>query len=221
MGKEGREEALNIKIIPAFWGWWLRKTHRAQDGEVWEGRWALWHHCTWEAGCRLNKELGVWGYSSTEKTGLENLFSGNSYRLRSNRTSSKKKKKARTKKCSMGTHCTSQWLSNSFFSTLADILDIWSKDLVFVPESSTPGDLSRLLLPASPRCPQTPVGTFPQGCPTGQPCSGLCSQHCIPMALAQAHSPRISPPYQSLLVQPGCSDSYTEWVTSEVYLKSI
>lgn len=138
--------------------------------------------------------------------------------MRSNKTSGGQKAKP-PKKCFLETHIvTSQWLSNSFSSTLADILEISSKDLVL--HSNTPGNLSRLLLPslwgpgtlwaclASIASNQSadsllcwrgasltrsahfhvPSETYP-----GRPCSGLCSQRGSPLALAQAHKPGDQP----------------------------
>lgn len=85
---------------------------------------------------------------------LREPFSRNSYRMRSDE-STNKKNKDKKKIFFVDTYCTSQWLSNSCFPTLADILDIWSKELML--HSKPPGTLCRILLQPSLWSPQTLV----------------------------------------------------------------
>lgn len=142
----------------------------------------------------------------------------------------------------MDTYCTSQWLSNSFFPTLADILDIWSKELML--HSKPPGNLCRILLQPSLWSPQTLVtrvqfvssnwSSSSLCCPwrcatlmnylpnfsvslrhaTGQPCSGLCCQQGSPLPLTQAHSLRTSPTHRSLQIP-----IHSLWSLFKIYFK--
>lgn len=149
-GRQGGTQVSNIKITRVLR---LGGSERTQHREVRLGREdEPFGNGPWGAGASLNK---VWGWGSAEKAGLENPFSRNSYRMRSDETSSKKSKdKKRKTMFFVDTYCTSQWLSNSFFPTLADVLDSRSKEIL---DSNTAGNPSRLHLQPSLWSPRTLV----------------------------------------------------------------
>lgn len=170
--------------------------------------------------------------------------------MRSDETSSKKSKdKKRKKMFFVDTCCTSRWLSNSFFSNSGWRFGYLIKrnarlqhrrESLQAPPSAfsvKPSDsgLGRLVSVSSDwsscslccpwRCAilmdHLPNFHLPLRHATDQRWSGLCCQHSSHLLLAQAHSPRASPPTEVCRWGRGTQIPVHSAPFLKVYLKSI